>query len=79
MDGTIRRSHWYTVKETAKLLGQDPETIRRRCRDGDLDAVFTHMGTGGGWRITHETIEREIKSKYPHLKLDLDEGTRDDG
>jgi len=39
---------WPDAKAAAAVLGVDPAEVRRRCREGELDAV---KDDGGAWRI----------------------------
>jgi excisionase family DNA binding protein len=52
--------HFYTVPETAELLGVHPETVRRNIRSGRIKA-FKVGGGAGPWRITAKEIERLIQ------------------
>lgn len=69
----IRRSDTYTVPEVAQIVGFSEEYIRRLIRQEKLPAYFTGMGTGAGWRVRHEDLEAFVKSRYPHLTIDLEE------
>lgn len=44
---------YYTVKETAKMLGRSDETIRRMCRDKRLESK----------KITREILIPELEIK----------------
>lgn len=39
---------WPSAVAVAEVLGVDPAEVRRRCREGELDAV---KDAGGAWRI----------------------------
>lgn len=47
----------YSVKETAEILGMNPETIRRLVREGALNAAVRNCGRGGH-KFTESEIER---------------------
>lgn len=44
----------YTTKEVAEILKYKHETIRKKCRSGEIKAVKI----GKGYRITEEEVER---------------------
>ncbi|CAN5587453.1 hypothetical protein BH23CHL2_BH23CHL2_26040 [soil metagenome] len=71
MQSDIRKSDQYTVPQVAAILGVDPETVRRWIRENEIEAVMTSRGTGGGYRIRHEELVRQVQARYPYLALNL--------
>jgi excisionase family DNA binding protein len=70
----IQRASFYRVEDVARIMQAHPATVRRWIDAGELDAWYTHHGTGGGWRIDHEALARYVKARYgPYVKLDLPE------
>jgi excisionase family DNA binding protein len=50
---------WFTVRETAKMLGRSRYTIRQDIDKGKLDAVKVGgAGDKGEWRISRDAINR---------------------
>ena len=47
----------YSVKETAEILGMNPETIRRLVREGRFENVVPGRGRNGA-RISEEDIRK---------------------
>ncbi|CAN5821777.1 hypothetical protein BH23CHL2_BH23CHL2_34320 [soil metagenome] len=71
--GTVRRARQYTVDEVSQVMGVSAETVRRWIREGELKAEMLRMGAGGGYRITHEELECQVRERYPYLRLALEE------
>ena len=78
MELDIRKSDTYTVLQVAAILGVDPETVRRWIREGEIEAVMTGRGTGGGYRVVHKELERQVQRRYPFLSLDLPASENED-
>lgn len=74
MNATIKRAHWYSVDEIAELLGVYPETVRRWIRADQVEAHYLGRGRLGGYRITHDELERVARERYPRMRLVFDEG-----
>ncbi len=51
---------WYTVSETAEILGRAPFTVREWARLGRINAMKRPSGRGKAseWMIAHREIER---------------------
>ena len=47
-----------TVKQTAKVIQESENTIRRWCNEGSLPAV--KFAEGGHWRIVRSSLESMI-------------------
>jgi excisionase family DNA binding protein len=58
---------WFTVRQTAEMLGKSPYTIRDHVKRGTLKAVRVERGAGGKgeWRISREEIKRFIGPGWP--------------
>lgn len=57
----------YTAKEVAVMWECSPETVRRRCRLGDLDSILIN----GQWFIRNPP-EEKLAPKPPYTHLDKD-------
>lgn len=57
-----------TVEEAADRLGVSVETIRRRCRDGSLNAEQV----GGQWLIDETTLPRSVRRRVPAATQGVD-------
>jgi excisionase family DNA binding protein len=55
-EGTDGRPRVYTVAEVADILGCSTETVRRRIRDGRLDAVTS----SARWLISAPALDRYL-------------------
>jgi transposase len=56
---TMAERTWYSVEEAAKLINRAPFTIRRYCRDGELNASKRRKrGPGASWWISATEIAR---------------------
>ena len=42
---------FYTLREVARILGVDVETIRKAVDDGDLKAMRVNAAANSAWRI----------------------------
>lgn len=74
MDQPLRRAPHYTVEEVAAVMGVDPEVVRRWIRDGELSAIMGRRGPGGGYRVSHEDLERYIQARLsPYVALNIPE------
>jgi excisionase family DNA binding protein len=57
--------HAHTVREAATILGVHPETLRRGIRRGDIKAIHTSAGRGGGgYRIPADEVERLLSTVF---------------
>lgn len=62
MEGALE-AEWMSVKDVAKLLAVDEETVRRWIRSGQLPALS--LGTKrSGYRIRRDDMERFIGERY---------------
>jgi excisionase family DNA binding protein len=55
-EGTADQPKVYTVAEVADVIGCSSETVRRRIRDGQLDAVTS----GARWLISARALDRYL-------------------
>lgn len=58
--GSTFTREWYTVSETAEILGRAPFTVREWARLGRINAMKRPSGRGKAseWMIAHREIER---------------------
>jgi excisionase family DNA binding protein len=54
--GATDRPTAYTVAEVADVIGCSSETVRRRIRDGQLDAVTS----GARWLVSARALDRYL-------------------
>ena len=55
-EGNADRPKVYTVVEVADIVGCSEETVRRRIRDGQLDAVTS----GARWLVSAPALDRYL-------------------
>ena len=60
---------YYSIKDIARLLGCDPETIRRRIRDKKLKAIKVN----NQFKVKEEDLIEMLKEKI--IGVDLSEKT----
>lgn len=53
-----------SVSEAARRLGVSEDTVRRRCAEGALTAVWTRPPGSGQRRVTVESVERLYREMY---------------
>jgi excisionase family DNA binding protein len=64
-----------TVAQAAELSGFGPQSIREKCRSGEIDAV--RPGGGRGWRIRKSAFDAWLgKQREPAEGVDIDTEAR---
>lgn len=59
----------YTVTDVARILQMNDQTVRRYCRDGDIDAIKV----GVQWRIPASALSKML-DEHPPREGDIDSG-----
>jgi len=57
-------AEWISVGEAARRLGLSDETVRRRCDDGVLRAIWTNPPNGGHRRVSAASVEALRQQMY---------------
>lgn len=60
----IMNEMYYTVKDAAKLLKFDPQTIRKFIKTGDLRAIKLSDGKKAHYRIHFSEVENWLARKF---------------
>lgn len=71
----MTEKHVYTVDEAAELLGMNDQTVRRWCRDGEIEAAKM----GRHYRISKPALETFWRERGGgELFADNDQGAGDE-
>ena len=63
-DGNI----WLDIEEVCALSGDKKETIRRKCKSGELVSVFEKIGKFKNYHIALSSLKPEVQKKYYQQK-----------
>lgn len=55
---------WISVGEAARRLGLSDDTVRRRCDEGVLHAIWTNPPNGGHRRVSVASVEKLHREMY---------------